>query len=153
MSFFVGWNCINLYLCMFFFPQEESVYFDFILLLPSCSGMFSTDTLSSLGHTCRRISSVSSPPSLMAMRLRAATSTGVVFRACAISAVFLFRLDSASANMTSAVSTWTPHYHGLNAPQQKSLLDMEKLTKICHLSPLFAQVFWSKQLFPEGRDI
>lgn len=77
-------------------------------VLPSCSGMLSTDTLRSLGHTCRRISSVRRPPSLMAMRLRAGTSTGVTFRACVISAIFLFRRDSPSANMKTGVSALSP---------------------------------------------
>lgn len=38
-------------------------------------------TLSSFGHTLQRISSVKSPPSLIAIRLSVATSIGSLFRA------------------------------------------------------------------------
>lgn len=62
-------------------------------------------TLRSWGHTWRRISSVSSPPSLMAILLRAATSTGLALRACVISAVFLFRLVSQSERQKTPLSS------------------------------------------------
>lgn len=53
-------------------------------------------TLRSRGQTWQRISSVSSPPSLIAILLKAATSTGLTLRACVMSAIFLFRLVSQS---------------------------------------------------------
>lgn len=53
-------------------------------------------TLRSHGQTWQRISSVSSPPSLIAILRKAATSTGFTRRACVMSAIFLFRLVSQS---------------------------------------------------------
>lgn len=61
----------------------------------SCSRRWG-GTLSSQGQTWQRISSVSRPPSLIAILLRVATSTGFTLRACAMSAIFRFRLVSQS---------------------------------------------------------
>lgn len=64
-----------------------------MMMIPgSCSSTWGR-TLRSQGHTWQRISSVSRPPSLIAILLRADTSTGLTLRACLMSAIFLVRLD------------------------------------------------------------
>lgn len=68
-------------------------------------------TLRSLGHTFCLISSVRSPPSLIAMRLRAATSVGSLFRAWSISATFFFLLALKSAK--KVVDTYSACVHFL----------------------------------------
>ena len=64
------------------------------IMIPGSWSKTSRGTFRSRGHTWQRISSVSSPPSLIAILLRAATSTGLTLRACVMSATFFFRLVS-----------------------------------------------------------
>lgn len=62
-------------------------------------------TLRSQGQTWQRISSVSSPPSLIAILLKAATSTGLTLRACVMSFIFFLRLLSPSRTWESTTSS------------------------------------------------
>lgn len=81
------------------------------IIIPGSWFKTSRGTLRSLGQTWHRISSVSSPPSLIAILLRAATSTGLTLSACVISAIFLFRLVSQSGtdNIVSLLEAMLPH--------------------------------------------
>lgn len=73
--------------------------------IPGSWSRTSGATLRSRGQTWQRISSVSSPPSLIAILLKAATSTGLTLRACVMSATFLFRLVSQSETQRSPCLT------------------------------------------------
>lgn len=94
-------------------PTPSMEQFQLTQNWPSFSGMFSTGTFNSRGQTLQRISSVMSPPSLMAILLSVPTSTGVAFRACVMSAIFRFLFGSAPAHTVTVSQKCKGYYHNI----------------------------------------
>ncbi len=149
MRLFVVGNCIKRYL--FIYSPESELPLIWIALTQLLRYVFTGHVEQSGPHLTADLVAQQTSFTDGHASQSGPSSTGVVFSACEISAIFLFRLDSASINMMSAVSTWTLSYHGIHVLQQKRSLEMEKFTKIFHLSPSFAQVFLLKHLLPEER--
>lgn len=111
--------------------------------------MLPSGTLRSQGQTLQRISSVSSPPSLMAIRRKAATSTGVTLNACEISASFLFLFDSASNQTITIVILKALHYgHYLlcKTQRRRSWLVFSFIVQWCSKSNIFCCLQLSRLL-------